>query len=213
MACVDVSPDPAPISRSPFFSFSNQPQSPMNLPLLFIDWDDTLLCSSYLQSAGVRLDGLLEDTAPALQHSLQLLETQVVALLSSALSLGFRIVIVTNAEKDWVQHSTQRFLPAVCPLLEQLQIISARAEFEAQFPDAPQQWKVCLDIFSPTHPLGFTFNRNVCPSCLVRFEYFKARSKNFSLLQSRLCLPPKTYCHSAILCLNVKHFEQPPGLI
>ena len=173
MACPDVSP--APISRSHvFFSFS-LPQAPMN-PLLFFDWDDTLLCSTYLQNAGVRLDAIWSDIAPTLQHSLRLLETQVVALLSSALSLGFRIVIVTNAEKDWVQHSTKRFLPGVSPLLPFLQIVSARAEFESQFPDAPQQWKVCLDNFWFHFRLGRIMD---LPALFVQIHVFQSKIQEF----------------------------------
>lgn len=144
-SCAVAFPMPIVLSppQSPIFSESYSSPSPSSsLPLLFVDWDDTLLCSSYLQSTGVPLDASYGDIPLALENALQLLETQVVALLTNAFSLGFRVVIVTNAEQDWVQHSTQRFLPAVSPLLQYLQIVSARAEFEKQFPDAPQQWKI-----------------------------------------------------------------------
>ena len=35
----------------------------------------------------------------------------------------------------------QKFLPGVVPLLNRINILSARSTFESRFPDSPQQWK------------------------------------------------------------------------
>jgi len=59
-----------------------------------------------------------------------------------AMQLG-AVVVVTNAENGWVQLSAQKFVPAVCPLLSKLKIISARSTYEGSHPENPLKWKYC----------------------------------------------------------------------
>lgn len=111
--------------------------------VIFLDWDDTLLCSSYLSGEGIRLDteiGHNDDLLRALED----FETHVIAVLELALTFG-DVKIVTNAENGWVELSAKKFLPNVVPLLEKICVISARSTFEKQFPDSPLQWK--LNVF------------------------------------------------------------------
>jgi hypothetical protein len=49
--------------------------------------------------------------------------------------------IVTNAETGWVQLSAQKFLPGVVPLLDKVEVLSARSTYEGMFPDSPLKWK------------------------------------------------------------------------
>lgn len=123
--------------------------------VILFDWDDTLLCSSFLQARSFRLDSDVYDLSRPLcasdsadvreqrEIALQLreLESCVVTLLRQATSSSHRVHIVTNAERGWVELSASKFLPAVVPLLSHLTIISARSSFEHLFPDAPLKWK------------------------------------------------------------------------
>mmetsp|Transcript_16362 Transcript_16362/g.32021 ORF Transcript_16362/g.32021 Transcript_16362/m.32021 type:complete len:323 (+) Transcript_16362:22-990(+) len=106
--------------------------------LIFWDWDDTLLCSSVLQSGGVRLTHALGEKERA---EIEALEATVIQCLSVAMSLG-TVVVVTNAEQGWVELSAQRFLPGVVDLLAKVPIVSARTSFEGLYPNSPVQWKL-----------------------------------------------------------------------
>lgn len=117
-----------------------QQLDPSDTAIVF-DWDDTLLASSWLTSEGLRLDEpahIPEDARSALRE----LEASVIKLLTHAQQLG-TVIIVTNAETGWVELSAERFMPGVVPFLSGVRVLSARSTYEAQFPDAPQEWKVC----------------------------------------------------------------------
>jgi hypothetical protein len=107
--------------------------------LIAFDWDDTLLCSSFLSSRGLRLDSdpmkvkELESQLTELSHA-------IIAVLTLAMQYG-PVTVVTNAETGWVQLSAQKFIPLVVPLLSKLTIISARSTYEPMFPGSPLKWK------------------------------------------------------------------------
>jgi hypothetical protein len=62
--------------------------------IIFLDWDDTLLCSSVLSGNGIKLDSNL-DTSTDLLRQLDELSTSVISILNIARSFG-EVVIVTN---------------------------------------------------------------------------------------------------------------------
>jgi hypothetical protein len=113
-------------------------QDPMTL--IYWDWDDTLLCSSYLSSSGYRLDSNLCGAHDVLRQ-LKELESCVINALNLAFTLG-QVTIITNAETGWVQLSAEKFLPGVLPLLSKARIVSARSTYESRFPDNPLSWKL-----------------------------------------------------------------------
>jgi hypothetical protein len=107
--------------------------------VIVFDWDDTLLCSTFLSSRGIRLDS---DKSRLIEHSAALreLEQAILTVLTQALQYG-QVHVITNAETGWVELSCQKFIPAVLPMLSKLQIISARSTFESRYPDSPLKWK------------------------------------------------------------------------
>lgn len=107
--------------------------------IIFLDWDDTLLCSSVLSCQGIKLDSNLEGATDLLRQ-LDELSTSIINVLNIAETFG-EVHIVTNGETGWVQLSAQKFVPRVVPYLEKLRILSARSTFENLFPDAPMKWK------------------------------------------------------------------------
>jgi len=96
--------------------------------LIIFDWDDTLLCTTAI-NARCWIEG-----------QLQQLERTVESLLRQAMSLGDTI-IVTNGKPMWVKESCRHFFPSLLPLLDQISVISARAQFEHIFPTNPFAWK------------------------------------------------------------------------
>ena len=107
--------------------------------LIIFDWDDTLMCTSYLTP-----NGYLDETVAFSQRTsvkIAALERCVQNLLSISLDKG-DVYIVTNAEEGWVEYSAERFFPTVLPLLKRIKVISARAMCESAFPNDVSKWKV-----------------------------------------------------------------------
>jgi hypothetical protein len=112
---------------------------PATRTVIFLDWDDTLLCSSVLANQGIKLDSDLESAAE-LVSQLEELSDSVIGVLTVAMAHG-TVYIVTNGETGWVQLSAQKFLPSVVPFLDKLRVLSARSTFEPLYPDSPMKWK------------------------------------------------------------------------
>lgn len=108
--------------------------------VIFFDWDDTLLPSTFLRKAGLRLGMNLDDLNNGVRTQLREIETSALALLRQARRMG-RVYIVTNAEEGWVELSARTFLPGLTRILQEIPVYSARTAFEKAFPDAPIMWK------------------------------------------------------------------------
>jgi len=108
---------------------------------LIFDWDDTVLPSSWVQGQGLRLDA--ESQVSEWQRE-QLAEVAQAAgeTLRIAKQLG-TVVIVTNAERGWIELSCQKFMPTLYPSLESLKLLSARTTYESPELASPLDWKLC----------------------------------------------------------------------
>lgn len=107
--------------------------------LIIFDWDDTLLCTSFLTPNGIFLDNMRLDR----QENEKL--KQLDALAYQILSLSVQkadTYIITNAEPGWVEYSAERFYPKVFSILDKVKIVSARGEFEKKHPNNSRQWKI-----------------------------------------------------------------------
>ncbi len=62
-------------------------------------------------------------------------------MLELAVKFG-RVYIITNACEGWVEFSCERFMPECAPILDKITIISARAKYEARFPNQVPKWKL-----------------------------------------------------------------------
>jgi hypothetical protein len=51
-------------------------------------------------------------------------------------------VLVTNAERGWIELSCAKFVPTLAPLLEDVKLISARTSYESAEVSSPLDWKV-----------------------------------------------------------------------
>jgi hypothetical protein len=96
--------------------------------VIIFDWDDTLLCSSAINTQQWNMQLLRE------------LERAAESALHTAMGLG-EVYIITNGNGTWVEDSAKRFLPRLLPTLAQLKVVSARALHEESFPGDPFMWK------------------------------------------------------------------------
>ncbi|MCQ2819478.1 MAG: hypothetical protein MJ252_19620 [archaeon] len=107
--------------------------------LIIFDWDDTLLCTSFLSPGGVYDEDVkLSDRD---WERIRKLEVNVLNLLKIAKEKG-DVYIITNAGPGWVEFSAEKYYPSVFPLLKEVKIISARGQFEAQYPGESRKWKI-----------------------------------------------------------------------
>eukprot|EP00747_Dinoflagellata_sp_TGD_P193962 gnl/TRDRNA2_/TRDRNA2_60816_c0_seq1.p1 gnl/TRDRNA2_/TRDRNA2_60816_c0~~gnl/TRDRNA2_/TRDRNA2_60816_c0_seq1.p1 ORF type:complete len:315 (+),score=78.05 gnl/TRDRNA2_/TRDRNA2_60816_c0_seq1:116-1060(+) len=108
---------------------------PKHQTVIIFDWDDTLLCTSYLN---LRQDQALP---PTIERHLRGIEDEAQKLLELALRLGHTFII-TNAMHGWVEYSAAKYVPGLLPVLQNVRVISARGKFEGQFPGDVAKWKV-----------------------------------------------------------------------
>jgi len=110
-------------------------RSPQSQTVIIFDWDDTLLCTSFLNAS---YDKPMSVNA---KRHLKGIEQAALQLLELAMSLG-EVFIITNAMEGWVEWSAEKYVPALLPILDRLRIISARTKFEAEYPMDYGQWKI-----------------------------------------------------------------------
>lgn len=108
--------------------------------LIILDWDDTLLPSTWLLNEGLQI---ADGSAPPNEEQkaeLSKVAQCVIQTLRKVKRLG-HVTLVTNAEKGWVELSCRKFLPEVAPLLEGIKVSSARSAFETAQAQSPVDWK------------------------------------------------------------------------
>jgi len=108
---------------------------PKHQTVIIFDWDDTLLCSSFLmQCEGQPLHAVVEGYLRNIQSAAK-------RLLELALRLGHTFII-TNAQDGWVEYSAAKYLPDLLPVLRKVRIVSARSTYEVLYPGEVCQWKI-----------------------------------------------------------------------
>lgn len=105
--------------------------------VIIFDWDDTLLCTSFLLKLGV------VDVSSDIMLSIRPIDDSACKLLAKAVSYG-EVFIVTNYEEGWVQYSAKFFMPKTLEIITQkgIQVISARTKFQRTFPTDNSRWKL-----------------------------------------------------------------------
>lgn len=107
--------------------------------IIILDWDDTLLCTTFLAPNGfyderVTLSSIQDEQFKTLEEN--------VFLLLSACLISSDTYIVTNSAPGWVQFSCQKFYPKVFGLLVRINVISARELFEKIHAGDMRKWKI-----------------------------------------------------------------------
>merc|ERR1719460_3349153 len=107
--------------------------------ILIFDWDDTVLPSTWIQEHGLRLDEESQATEEQ-QVQLNAMADKAMQTLSIAKRHG-KVILVTNAERGWIEMSCRKFMPTLLPALESVKILSARSTYEHQGVTSPFEWK------------------------------------------------------------------------
>mmetsp|Transcript_12218 Transcript_12218/g.36298 ORF Transcript_12218/g.36298 Transcript_12218/m.36298 type:complete len:285 (+) Transcript_12218:66-920(+) len=108
--------------------------------VLILDWDDTVLPSTWVNRQGLRLD---EGSQVSAWQRQQLAEVAEVAAKTIRIAKQYgTVVLVTNAERGWIELSCQKFMPTLVPSLENLKVVSARTTYESAECPAPVDWKI-----------------------------------------------------------------------
>jgi hypothetical protein len=107
--------------------------------ILIFDWDDTMLPSTWIQAQGLRLDddSVVTETQ---QEQLQVLASHAIETLCVAKRHG-KVLLVTNAERGWIELSCSKFMPSLLPWLQDVKILSARSTYEQRGVTSPYEWK------------------------------------------------------------------------
>mmetsp|Transcript_65988 Transcript_65988/g.144743 ORF Transcript_65988/g.144743 Transcript_65988/m.144743 type:complete len:324 (+) Transcript_65988:52-1023(+) len=104
--------------------------------IILFDWDDTLCPSNWIRENRPALS-FFKPCPPEekYQRPLRELQKHVEATLQLAMKMG-KVIIVTNAMEPWVETSCRNFLPALVPIVSQIQVIYARSVFDTMTCDA-----------------------------------------------------------------------------
>eukprot|EP00449_Zooxanthella_nutricula_P004144 CAMPEP_0198498050 /NCGR_PEP_ID=MMETSP1462-20131121/6768_1 /TAXON_ID=1333877 /ORGANISM="Brandtodinium nutriculum, Strain RCC3387" /LENGTH=264 /DNA_ID=CAMNT_0044226947 /DNA_START=103 /DNA_END=897 /DNA_ORIENTATION=+ len=109
--------------------------------LLILDWDDTLLPTSWIEAQGLGVANWSAAVSGAQRAQLDLMAERAALTLRVAKSFG-RVIIVTNAEHGWIEMSCKKFMPSLWQALEDVKALSARSVYERQGVMQPGVWKL-----------------------------------------------------------------------
>lgn len=105
--------------------------------IFIFDWDDTLMCTSYVAPTGVLN---LDEMKPNDRTTMKNLDQLVSNLLNKALDKGL-VFIITNAAYGWIEYSAKKLYPISYEVLKKVKIVSARGMCEKKYPGDYRQWK------------------------------------------------------------------------
>ena len=107
--------------------------------IFFFDWDDTLLCTSFLIPILNSQNNC--EKIKIIRNNLKNLDENVSKLLLSTLDKGL-VFLVTTAAPGWVEFSSTTFLPLTAKVLRKIKIFSAKGLYSKNYPGDPRQWKI-----------------------------------------------------------------------
>lgn len=117
------------------------PRPPAHQTVTIFDWDDTLLPTSDLnvRTPDEVLDSTCESSTP-LMREMRGIRKEGLRLLELAMEAG-QTFIITNALPSWVEYSAAKYMPEFLKVLKDIPVISARGEYETQYPGERSRWK------------------------------------------------------------------------
>lgn len=136
-----------------------QHQSKSHQTIVIFDWDDTLFPTTFLTFVGFEK----AQTEAKIQKFLNKIDKHVSKLLNKAIKFG-KTCIVTNASHNWVETSSERYLPMTYEVLRKndISVISARAKYESQFPNEPKRWKLEAFLELKANLMGSVLTNIIC---------------------------------------------------
>ena len=114
--------------------------------IMIFDYDDILLPTSFLKRGKNFYEEI--ELSSLEKEKMKELEVLVFELLNEATKKG-KVYLITNAEKGWVEYSSKKYYPKIIPILDEINIINAREEYEKIYPGNPRQWKIEAFLLIP----------------------------------------------------------------
>ena len=124
-------------SKLIFSNILTYKKEPKITNIFIFDWDDTLMCTSYVAPQGILN---IDEFKPADQANMKNLDQLVSTLLTKSLNQG-KVFIITNAAYGWVEYSAKKLYPMTYNILKNIKIVSARGMCENKYPGDYRQWK------------------------------------------------------------------------
>ena len=113
----------------------------MNKPVILIDYDDTLLPTTFLEENGIISYKKIDKDTPIFKK-LDELDKEVVKFLNLCYKYG-KPVILTNAEIAWVLSSCKIYMPNAHKIISKMDIHSAREKYSKKYKSV-SEWKKML---------------------------------------------------------------------
>lgn len=112
--------------------------------LIFVDWDDTLLCTHELiERQNIDIDRQRNPRIPqAVVSQLKKLQNDCIDMLEACMQLG-TLILVTNAAPGWIERSGQLCLPKLISWIKQhrIECVYARQKVAPAQAGDPTHWK------------------------------------------------------------------------
>jgi hypothetical protein len=109
--------------------------------LIIVDWDDTVLPTTFLTQLGIGHNAKAHQVPPAVRNALRKYAYRVKETFKLFEEHG-KVVIVTNARLGWIEMSCSTFLPEIEALVRSFPRISAQpAVFTEDEEIIPAKWK------------------------------------------------------------------------
>ena len=124
-------------SKLIFSNILTYKKEPKITNIFIYDWDDTLMCTSFVAPAGILN---LDELKPADKTNMKNLDQLVSTLLTKSMEHG-NVFIITNAAYGWVEYSAKKLYPMTYNILKNIKIVSARGMWEKKLPGDYRQWK------------------------------------------------------------------------
>lgn len=115
--------------------FQTIPRDPSKV--IIVDWDDTILPSTFVDRWQVEN---FENLPLHFQNLLAELSRCADRFLEEASKYG-EVIIITNSDEGWVKFSAEKYCPKLLPVVEKYRVISARTRYEKFYPGQPLCWK------------------------------------------------------------------------
>lgn len=110
--------------------------------IFIYDWDDTFFFSSeYMKKKSNLNCPVIEQLSNKERKQIEIIEEYIITILTKSLNKG-SVFIITDSSEGWVEASTKLFYPNLVPLLDRVNIISARSLYEKKYPKNKDMWKL-----------------------------------------------------------------------
>ena len=109
-----------------------------NNTIFIFDWDDTLFFTTHINPSENNTFFYESQTEKKFMNRI---EYYVSEILNKALSKG-EVFIITNSGDGWVNACAKFYYPNLIPILNKINIISARDLYQKEYPNDPTTWKI-----------------------------------------------------------------------